>query len=160
MGQRGPAPKPTALRVLHGDRKDRINTAEPQPSELDVQPPEWLGSAALEVWDHYAPDLIAKRVLTGWDAEAFANWCDAVVRRRDAAGHVEAEGAVVELDVFNKNGELSGTRLAKNPWLLALDAADSQVQRYGARFGLTPSDRSQLKLGAEDGGMGAERLLS
>lgn len=25
MGKRGPAPKPTALRVLHGDRKDRIN---------------------------------------------------------------------------------------------------------------------------------------
>jgi hypothetical protein len=67
---------------------------------------------------------------------------------------------VVDHSVFNKNGDLVGERQGKNAWLLALDAADVQVRHYGARFGLTPSDRSQLKLGAEDSGMGAERLLS
>ncbi|MFJ9382061.1 phage terminase small subunit P27 family [Streptomyces sp. NPDC101455] len=160
MGKRGPAGKPTALRVLHGDRKDRINTDEPQPSAGDVAAPDWLSDRALEVWDAYAPDLEAKRVLTSWDVETFAAWCDAVARRRDAAEHVDDEGAVVELDVFNKNGELTGTRRAKNPWLLALDAADAQVQRYGARFGLTPSDRASLKIPNEGDGLGAERLLS
>lgn len=160
MGKRGPAGKPTALRVLHGDRKDRINTDEPQPDAGEIAPPDWLGERALEVWDAYAPDLEAKRVLTPWDVEAFAAWCDAVARRRDAAEHVDVEGAVVELDVFNKNGELTGTRRAKNPWLLALDAADAQVQRYGARFGLTPSDRAGLKIPSEGEGKGAERLLS
>ncbi|NEB00612.1 phage terminase small subunit P27 family [Streptomyces sp. SID13726] len=160
MGKRGPVGKPTALRVLHGDRKDRINTDEPQPDAGEVAPPDWLGDRALEVWDGYAPELEAKRVLTPWDVEAFANWCDAVARRRDAAEHVDEEGAVVELNVFNKNGELTGTRRAKNPWLLALDAADVQVQRYGARFGLTPSDRAGLKIPNEGNGQGAERLLS
>jgi P27 family predicted phage terminase small subunit len=160
MGRRGPAPKPTVLRVLHGDRKDRINTDEPQPDAGEVQAPEWLSADALDVWETYAPDLITKRVLTAWDTEAFANWCDAVARRRDAADHVAAEGAVVAHPVFNKNGDLAGERMGKNAWLLALDAADAQVRHYGARFGLTPSDRSQLKLGADDGGMGAERLLS
>ncbi|GGN47282.1 phage terminase small subunit P27 family [Streptomyces fuscichromogenes] len=160
MGKRGPAGKPTALRVLHGDRKDRINDAEPQPDAGDITAPDWLGEQALAVWDAYAPDLEAKRVLTPWDCEAFANWCDAVARRRDAAEHVETEGAVVELNVFNKNGDLTGTRRAKNPWLLALDAADAQVQRYGARFGLTPSDRASLKIPNEGDGLGAERLLS
>lgn len=160
MGKRGPAGKPTALRVLHGDRKDRINTDEPQPDAGEVAAPDWLGDRALEVWDAYAPDLEAKRVLTSWDVETFAAWCDAVARRRDAAEHVEDEGAVVELNVFNKNGELTGTRRAKNPWLLALDAADAQVQRYGARFGLTPSDRASLKIPNEGDGLGAERLLS
>lgn len=160
MGKRGPAGKPTALRVLHGDRKDRINTDEPQPDAGDVAPPDWLGDRALDVWDAYAPELEAKRVLTPWDVEAFANWCDAVARRRDAAEHVDEEGAVVELNVFNKNGELTGTRRAKNPWLLALDAADAQVQRYGARFGLTPSDRAGLKIPGAGEGKGAERLLS
>lgn len=160
MGKRGPAGKPTALRVLHGDRKDRINTDEPQPDAGDVAPPDWLGDAALEVWDAYAPELEAKRVLTPWDVEAFANWCDAVARRRDAAEHVDDEGAVVEMPVFNKNGDQTGTRRGKNPWLLALDAADAQVQRYGARFGLTPSDRASLKIPNEGEGKGAERLLS
>ncbi|PJN31499.1 terminase [Streptomyces sp. CB02613] len=160
MGRRGPAGKPTALRVLHGDRKDRINTDEPQPSELDIEPPAWLSEDAVEVWEQLADDLIGKGVLTAWDIEAYANWCDAVVRRRDAADHVAREGAVVELPVFNKNGDLTGHRMAKNPWLLALDAADAQVQRYGARFGLTPSDRSQLKIAPPANPGGAERLLS
>lgn len=160
MGKRGPAGKPTALRVLHGDRKDRINTDEPQPSAGEVAPPEWLGDEALAVWEEYAPDLEAKRVLTAWDVEAFAAWCDAVARRRDAARHVEEEGAVVEHPVFNKNGDQTGVRLGKNAWLLALDAADAQVQRYGARFGLTPSDRASLKIPNEGDGLGAERLLS
>ncbi|MFB7171098.1 phage terminase small subunit P27 family [Streptomyces sp. NPDC056254] len=160
MGRRGPAPKPTALRVLQGDRADRINRDEPRPSELDVVAPDWLSAAAVEVWETLADDLIAKGVLTAWDVEAFANWCDAVARRRDAAGHVETEGAVTEQPVFNKNGEQTGVRLAKSPWLMALDAADAQVQRYGARFGLTPSDRAQLKIGGQDNPAGAERLLS
>ncbi|SBT89388.1 phage terminase, small subunit, putative, P27 family [Streptomyces sp. DI166] len=160
MGKRGPAPKPTQLRVLHGDRKDRINTDEPAPSAGEVVPPEWLGAEALDVWEEYAPDLEAKRVLTSWDVEAFAAWCDAVARRRDAARHVEEEGAVVEHPVFNKNGDQTGVRMGKNAWLLALDTADAQVRAYGARFGLTPSDRASLKIPNEGEGLGAERLLS
>lgn len=70
MGKRGPAPKPTGLRVLHGDRADRINRDEPQPDEGDVQPPAWLGEAALEVWHTLADELTAKGVLTAWDVEA------------------------------------------------------------------------------------------
>ncbi|MFF7901183.1 phage terminase small subunit P27 family [Streptomyces sp. NPDC007920] len=160
MGKRGPAGKPTNLRVLHGDRKDRINTEEPQPDTGDVLPPDWLSDDALEVWDALAGDLESKGVLTPWDVEAFANWCDAVARRRRAAAAVDEEGEIVESPVFNKNGDISGHRRGKNPWLLVLAEADAQVQRYGARFGLTPSDRAQLKIGGADGGLGAERLLS
>ncbi|MEV7282863.1 phage terminase small subunit P27 family [Streptomyces sp. NPDC093111] len=160
MGRRGPAPKPTVLRVLHGDRADRINTEEPRPAEGDIVPPAWLRADGVEVWDTLADQLIVTGVLTPWDVEAFANWCDAVARRREAAEHVAAEGAVVEHPVFNKNGDISGHRMGKNAWLMALDTADAQVQRYGARFGLTPSDRAQLHIGGQEQPGGAERLLS
>lgn len=146
MGERGPAPKPTNIRRLHGDRSDRINDAEPVPSEGEIKVPSWLNRQARTVWQSYAPDLARKRVLTAWDVEAFATWCDAVARRRKAARKLERQGEVVRVPVFNKNGEVTGTRLAKNPWTLVLNEADSQVQRYGARFGLTPSDRSQIKV--------------
>ncbi|MFE9337754.1 phage terminase small subunit P27 family [Streptomyces sp. NPDC007063] len=147
MGKRGPAKKPTNLAVLHGDRKDRVNTTEPKPSVLDVSPPDWLDDAAHSVWERIAPDLETKGVLTAWDTEAFACWCDAVVRRRRAAEHLRREGEVTEQPVFNKNGEETGRRVAKNPWTLVLNEADAQVQRYGARFGLTPSDRADLHIG-------------
>lgn len=146
MGTTGRPKKPTNLAVLHGDRKDRINTAEPKPSELAVEPPSWLGEQAVEVWQHLAPDLKAKGVLTAWDVEAFAAWCDAVVRRRHASQRLQVEGEVIELPVFNKNGEETGHRYAKNPWTLVLNEADAQVQKYAARFGLTPSDRASLSI--------------
>jgi hypothetical protein len=31
MTKPGPAPTPTHLRIIRGDRKDRINTKEPKP---------------------------------------------------------------------------------------------------------------------------------
>lgn len=150
MGKRGPAGKPTELRILHGDRADRINTNEPKPDALEVAPPEWLAGEALEVWHHLAADLKAKKVLTAWDVEAYATWCDAVARRRTAVRKLREQGEVIELPVFNKNGEHTGDRVGKNPWTLVLNEADAQVQKYGARFGLTPSDRAALTIGDGD----------
>ncbi|MEU7787674.1 phage terminase small subunit P27 family [Amycolatopsis sp. NPDC049159] len=147
MGERGPAKTPTNIAVLHGHRKDRINQNEPKPGALAVEPPDWLGEQAVEVWHTLAADLKAKGVLTGWDVEAFASWCDAVVRRRHASKRLQVEGEVIELPVFNKNGEETGHRYAKNPWTLVLNEADAQMQKYAARFGLTPSDRASLSIG-------------
>lgn len=159
MGKRGPAPTPTALRVLRGDRPDRINTSEPKPSPgLAVEPPSWLTQRAKNVWSRYAPDLERQGVLTAWDVETFAAWCDAAVRRRDAVEAVRREGAVVELPVFNKNGEHTGNRVGKNPWCLVLNETDAQFRYYSARFGLTPSDRAQLHMGEAPDGQGDDLL--
>lgn len=150
MARTGRPKKPTNLAVLHGDRQDRINSHEPKPSSLEVAPPEWLSSEALEVWHRLAADLTVKKVLTAWDVEAYATWCDAVVRRRTAVRMLREQGEVIELPVYNKNGDLTGHRVGKNPWTLVLNEADAQVQKYGARFGLTPSDRASLSIGAGD----------
>lgn len=158
MGTRGPAKKPTNLAVLHGDRKDRINTTEPKPAATELKPPAWLDTRARTVWKKLAPDLEAKGVLTAWDVEAFGCWCDAVVRRRTAAAKLRDQGEVIEMPVFNKNGEETGTRVGKNPWTLVLNDADAQVQRYGARFGLTPSDRANLHIGEASGDPDADLL--
>lgn len=148
MGKRGPRKTPTQVAILHGYRKDRINQQEPKPdTTVEVKPPTWLDAKARAVWRRLAPDLKRKSVLTGWDVEAFACYCDAVVRRRKAAAELKEHGEVIELPVFNKNGELTGHRIGKNPWTLVLNEADAQVQRYGARFGLTPSDRADLHIG-------------
>jgi P27 family predicted phage terminase small subunit len=147
MGKRGPSKTPTEVAQLHGYRKDRINQNEPKPDATEVKPPTWLPRTARTVWNAYAPDLIRKNVLTAWDVEAFAIYCDAAARRRHAVREIEREGEVIELPVFNKNGEQTGSRIGKNPWTLVLNEADAQVQRYGARFGLTPSDRADLHVG-------------
>lgn len=158
MGKRGAPGKPTALRLLHGEHKknpQRINRNEPMPAPLDtkkLKPPTWLSKQARKVWRKLAPDLIDKKVLTAWDLEAFASYCDAVARRAEAAKKVEEEGQVVKQPVFNKSGGLTGYRVTRNPWLLAHKDADQQAQRWGARFGLTPSERQDIKLPTPGGG--------
>lgn len=158
MATTGRPKKPTNLAILHGDKPSRVNKAEPKPAVLSADPPEWLSAEARQVWDRLAADLKVKQVLTAWDTETFACWCDAVVRRRSAAQALAREGEVIELPVYNKNGDLTGHRLGKNPWTLVLNEADAQVQKYAARFGLTPSDRAGLSIGDAPSEPGADLL--
>lgn len=137
-GGQGRPSKPTKLAVLHGDRKDRINTAEPSPSIDGVVPPDGLSDAALAVWHRLAPDLERKGVLTAWDVDEFAVVCDAVARHRKAAAILDEEGETGE----NRFGE----RVVQ-PWFKVWTESAGVLARFGGRFGLSPSDRAQLKVG-------------
>lgn len=150
MGKRGPAPKPTALRVLHGDRPDRINADEPLPAEGEMEAPETLSDDARSVWNRLAPDLDHCGVLTAWDVDAFVIVCEALARYQQATKLVNGSALLVQ----GPNG------LVKNPALVVQREAEATFAAMGARFGLTPSDRSQLKV--ERGGTPdtAARLLS
>jgi len=151
---------PTAVAELNGYRKDRINHDEPVPNEAEVLPPDWLVLAhnetpageesALDVWQRLAPDMVAKKVLTAWDVEAFAVYCVSVVGYRRAA---------VEMAKYGMTRE-TAQGVVKNPAVTAMKDCADLMNRYGAKFGLTPSDRAALAIKpVEDKGKGAARLL-
>ncbi|MCP3800334.1 phage terminase small subunit P27 family [Allokutzneria sp. A3M-2-11 16] len=151
MGKRGPASKPTALRVLHGDRPDRINTDEPVPPPATIQPPDWLSADARAVWDRLAPGLIAKGVLTVWDCDAFTVLVEALARYKNATALVNGSHLLVQ----------GAGGLVKNPALQIQAEAERTFLAYAARFGLTPSDRQAVKAEVvADDTKGAGRLLS
>lgn len=153
MGARGPHAKPTNLKILHGDRPDRINFNEPEPAMGTVVPPYELGEVAQEVWDRLGPDLVAKKVLTPWDVDAFALFCDAVETFRVARHYLHEEG-------YTAQGAAGG--VIKSPyWQIMRDSADI-ITKVGGRFGLNPSDRANIVMegGNDLRGAGAERLLS
>lgn len=131
----GRTAQPTALKLVKGTRKDRINTDEPVPVG-EIERPE-ISDGAAEVWARLAPDLMAKRVLTAWDIDAFATYCEAVAHNREAARHLADEKAVVR----GSNGP------AKNPWFQVFRDTTAVMVQTGSRFGLTPSDRANLKVG-------------
>jgi P27 family predicted phage terminase small subunit len=147
----GRPPKPTSLKLLHGDRADRINFTEPLPSEAAVQPPVELSPGAQAVWDRLAPDMTAKQVLTAWDLDNFAAFCDATDLYWQARKHLEVEGMTAQ-------GAAGG--VIKNPhWQIMRDAV-SVMSKLGGSYGLTPADRTRLTIGGkEDEGKGAGRLL-
>lgn len=143
--------KPAHLKILEGVREDRVNRDEPTPSDDDIECPSELTGRAREVWDRLAPDLIDRKVLTAWDVPQFAIFCDATatywINREMMAGEYTAQGA-------------AGGVIKSPHWQIMRDAAAMMTQ-VGSRFGLTPSDRASLKIGAqEDPSSGAERLLS
>lgn len=141
----GRPPKPTHLKVLHGDDKknpQRINRAEPVPADLPIDPPAPLTAEALEVWTRLAPDRVAKGVLTAWDVDAFALFCEAVALAHHAAAR--ADGPTVPG--------------AQSPISRFKDAV-TVCATLGGRFGWTPADRTKLIVG-EGKSDQKERLLS
>jgi len=143
MGERGPAPRPTALKILHGDRSDRINDAEPVPLGRPVAPGT-MSVAGRAVWDRLAPDRIAQGVLTAWDVDAFAAFCEVTAVLATAhrgMGGKPMPGAPSPIGMFRDLVQLATT--------------------LGGRFGWTPSDRAKLAVGGrKEPANSAERLLS
>ncbi|MFD8494253.1 phage terminase small subunit P27 family [Amycolatopsis sp. NPDC059657] len=152
MGKRGPVGKPTALRILHGDRADRINDTEPVPPASDITCPDWASDAARGVWERLAPALQQRGVLTAWDTDAFLVLCEALGRYKSATQLVNGSALLVQ----------GGSGLMKNPALQVQAEAERTFLTYAARFGLTPSDRQSIKVEVGDGdtSQGAGRLLS
>ncbi|KOX21247.1 terminase [Saccharothrix sp. NRRL B-16348] len=153
MGKRGPASKPTQLRILHGDRTDRINDREPAPPEQEIICPDWASDGAREIWGRLAPSLEQRRVLTAWDVDAFLVLCEALNRYRNATALVNGSALLVQ----------GGSGLMKNPALQVQAEAERTFLTYAARFGLTPSDRQSIKVevgGDQDHKGGPGRLLS
>lgn len=146
MGTRGRPPKPTALKLLHGDEKknpQRINRSEPIPADdVDLTvPPEYMSEAAKEQWRAIAPDRIRQGVLTPWDTQAFAAFCEALVLLRNAH-----EGAL-ELAKPGQESPMSKFRQT-----VAICAT------LGGKFGWTPSDRARLMVGGKTREPGADLL--
>ncbi|MFD8496325.1 phage terminase small subunit P27 family [Amycolatopsis sp. NPDC059657] len=160
MGARGKPPAPTALKILHGTKPSRINQNEPVPDTATVVPPRELDHRAQEIWDRLAPDLIRKGVLTAWDVDSFATFCTMVVVNQDATRDVEQNGTSITTLVRETHDGTCIYDLRKNPaWQVARESA-TLIVTLGGRFGLNPSDRSQLSLPpVEESGKGAERLL-
>ncbi|MEV6897463.1 phage terminase small subunit P27 family [Amycolatopsis sp. NPDC051372] len=151
MGKRGIPPAPTALKVLHGVKPSRINHTEPKPDTGEVVPPRQLDPRAQAIWDRLAPDMIRKGVLTPWDVDSFATFCSMVVVNQDAIADVEQNGTSMTTVVRElQNGEVIYD-LRKNPaWQVARESA-ALIVTLGGRFGLNPSDRSQLSMGEASG---------
>lgn len=136
----GRPPKPSHLKVLHGDRKDRVNTSEPQPAS-DVEPSFELSEGAREMWERLAPDMQEKGVLTKWDADAFAELCEATMRLREK----------------RRAADEPAQRGGPNP-MRDYQTAFEMFLKLAGRFGMTPSDRSKLEV--DRGEESSDDLLS
>lgn len=153
MGNRGPAPTPTALKIVKGEKPARINRTEPKPdpTEGPPEPLEWLSEGAKEVWLALSGEMHRKSVLTFWDVHGFAVFCEAVVHHREACRAVDGSALLVRGDKG---------RLVKNPALQIVRDEAQIIRAFGQEFGLTPSARSGIEMPEGDRFEEARKLLS
>lgn len=143
MGRSGPSPKPTALRLLHGDRKDRINQREPVPSAEPMTPPENVTPEVRAVWDFTARHLVIMGTASASDRDALHAYCEAVV------AHAKASAVLAQTSILVK-GIHGG--MVRNPALQIQRDAARTLLRFAQEFGLTPSARSTIEVGGGDRG--------
>jgi P27 family predicted phage terminase small subunit len=153
MGRRGFAPKPTKLRLLHGDQKSRINTDEPPAPEGGLVCPSTVDPQVREIWDYTVTQLKSMGIDSSADRDALLAYCEAVVVHRKASALL----AEFPLMVPGSNGGL-----VKNPAVAMQREAANIIKAYAHMFGLTPSARSEISKGAArvDSGQSAARYLN
>ena len=123
MAVRGRKPLPTALKELEGDRgKGRrpLNKDEPTPPQDNVKCP---------AWDH--------------DMEAFAGYCQAYARWREAEEFLSQHGTIFKTP--------SGY-VQQVPQVSIAMQNLKIMQSFCAEFGLTPASRARLYANSGDSG--------
>lgn len=136
----GPAPKPTALKRLAGNPGKRaLNHSEPQPERVIPAMPRGLPRRARQFWKEHADKLDALGLLTELDGPAFAMMAIHYDMAQQALQIIKRDG----LQAVDENG---ATR--KHPLLQVLRENSAAFLRYAVQFGLTPSARSRLNIGA------------
>ena len=130
--------KATALRLLQGNPSHRpLPKGEPRPLLVSARCPLDLPDEARPFWRRLAPKLRRLGLLTELDTLAVADMCLCLARLKAAEDLIAREGLLVP-------GERG---LVKNPACQLAREYRAAAVKWGARFGLTPSDRSGLSVG-------------
>jgi len=150
MGKRGPAPKPTAQKVLEGNLgKRKLNTAEPQFAEGAVPPP-WLNDRAGAEWALVAAELQRLGMLMAVDRSTLGIYCSAVADVEAFSAMIDEQGRMIEMPLLAKNGDAvlqDGKPVMirrANPAMRWLNEARKLVRLFGSEFGFSPSMRTRI----------------
>lgn len=149
MGQRGPAPRPTALRLLQGGASSRgVNEKEPKPPipEAAPEPPIYLQGLARREWKRVIPDLYGTGCYTNLDETMLAAYCLAYQTWRHAEEMLQEERDLDEKGRGLVETTKNGNRI-HSPLLGVAAAARRDMARLAAQFGLTPSSRTGIEAG-------------
>jgi len=150
----GPKPKPTALKLVEGNRgHQKLPANEPKPRPITPEKPPYLGKIAAKRWDALLPELETAGVLTVVDGDILACYCtayqDVCELTKDVAEHGRTYG-------IGTNGAQS-TR----PEAVLLQKAKDDLRRFGAELGIGAASRTKVEVKKADGGPKAiEQVLS
>lgn len=144
MATRGRKPTPTAIKELEGNPGKRpLNENEPQPKKKAPPCPNWLAPEAKKEWRRLSRQMESLGILTDVDQKAFASYCQAYARWREAEEFLEQHGTIMRTP--------SGY-VQQMPQVSIAQTYNKIMLKLAAEFGLTPSSRSRIIAGDMDNG--------
>ena len=145
MATRGRKPKPTAIKELEGNPGKRpMNTHEPRPPKKAPSCPKWLDSEAKKEWRRLAPYMEKLGILTEADRSAFASYCQAYARWKDAEEFMTRSGTTIFKTPSGYWQQLPQVSIAQTYLKI--------MNKIAEQFGLTPAARSRIIAGDDDSG--------
>ena len=97
MAERGRKPTPTAIKVLEGNPGKRpLYANEPRPKKKAPRCPSWLEEEAKKEWKRLAKQMEQLGILTEIDMAAFAGYCQAYARWKEAEEFISKHGTIVK----------------------------------------------------------------
>jgi len=137
MGKRGPAPKPTNLRILDGTARkhpERMNAAEPEPMATGADPPAWLkGKAERKVYREVASKLADMHLMTEADQHAVAQIAVYWVKWQALAEQATTEVTTTDTGYTSTD-----------PRINSMIKLGEKVTGLLKEFGMTPSARTRI----------------
>lgn len=140
MAKRGPKPKPTPLKLLKGERSDRVNQDAPVAEAETPDCPDHLDDVARSEWSRMAPILVGMGVLAKVDGTILALYCQTYSRWVKAEKEIQAGQMVTQ----TARGGLQA-----NPYIKIARDSIAECKRLLTELGGTPSSRSSLKIDKE-----------
>ena len=136
MAQRGRKPKPTPLKLLEGNPGKRpLPKGEVRLASKAPRCPQWLEEDAKKEWKRMGKILEQMGILTEMDMTAFAGYCQAYARWKEAEEFLSKHGSIIK----TPNGYLQQV-----PQVSISQTNLKILLKFCEQFGLTPSARNRL----------------
>ena len=137
---RGRKPKPTALKVIEGNKGKRpLPKNEPKPKNTLPRCPIHLSKAARSEWRRLAKDLNKIGLLTQADRAIFALYCEAWARWLAAKKQFVEEGSQEVIETTRGN-------IIQNPLLGVINKLEDQIRKAIQELGLSPTSRARIQI--------------
>lgn len=155
MGDRGPLPKPAALRALEGNAGKRpLDIGGGVNPRIEIpSPPKHLGQEARKEWKRITPLLEELGLISGLDRAALALYCQAVGRMAELETAFNGKVAAMVANgmgyadaVYEVSHAVTPSGYAQQSVIVQLiKSAREQVNRYLMHFGLSPAARGRVQ---------------
>jgi P27 family predicted phage terminase small subunit len=149
---KGRKPIPNEIKQLNGTlRPCRDKSPNLKPSiEVGLQAPEDLNEWGQKLWTEIFTEYGNIGLITRVDLGSFHSLCSWYGIFREAEDIVRFKGLEVEEEIYNKDGQVVGSKTVTNPMIMVMDKAQKNYLAMAREFGVTPSSRAGLTFEAKE----------